>query len=100
VPVSVFEAFGMWFRRTPLGPMRRAWANAEAAGLPVTLIELEAHLMAGGSPERIVEAMIAAQQHGLPDNFKLLQAVELSGKDPLAAVAARYDLRALGLADP
>jgi uncharacterized protein YqfA (UPF0365 family) len=79
--------------------MRRAWARVERAGLPVTLNQLEAHSLAGGNVERVVEAMLAARASGLRDDFPLLSAVDLVGKDPMAAVTHRYDLRAIGLAD-
>ena len=98
LPISLLEAFGMWIRRTP-GPMRRAWAQVERAGLPVTLNELEAHSLACGNVERVVEAMLAARAGGLQDDFPLLTAVDLAGKDPLMAVRHKYDLRAIGLAD-
>jgi uncharacterized protein YqfA (UPF0365 family) len=97
LPISLLEAFGMWIRRTPVGPMRRAWTQVERAGLPVTLNELEAHSLACGNVERVVEAMLAARAGGLQDDFRLLSAVDLAGKDPLMAVRHKYDLRAIGL---
>jgi len=99
LPISLIEALGMWIRRTPVRPMRRAWARVEHAGLPVTLNQLEVHSLAGGNVERVVEAMLAARASGLRDDFPLLSAVDLVGKDPMAAVTHKYDLRAIGLAD-
>ena len=47
---------------------------------------MEAHLLAGGNLDRVVNAMIAAQSANIPLEFDACRAIDLAGRDVLQAV--------------
>lgn len=60
---------------------------ARQADLPdVELQLLECHHLAGGDPERVVEAMLEARKSGQELAFMAAAALDLAGRDPLRAV--------------
>jgi uncharacterized protein YqfA (UPF0365 family) len=54
------------------------------------LTELEAHLLAGGNIERVLQAALEARRRGLPDNLRALTAADLAGEDLRAFLDGRY----------
>ena len=60
--------------------------KATKAGLKVNMNELEAHLLAGGSVDRVVDALIAAQSAQIPLEFEQSRAIDLAGRNVLEAV--------------
>jgi uncharacterized protein YqfA (UPF0365 family) len=82
----------MLVRQVPAFRLRRLLKQAESAGLRVTLLDLEAHYLAGGNPDRVIQAMFAARRRGLPDNWRLLVEADLGGKDLLELVERDYRL--------
>ena len=53
---------------------------------PSTCNELEAHLLAGGSVDRVVDSLIAAQSAQIPLEFEQSRAIDLAGRNVLEAV--------------
>ena len=60
--------------------------KAEKAGLNVSINKLEAHYLAGGNVDKVVNALIAAQRANIPLEFERAAAIDLAGRDVLVAV--------------
>ena len=60
--------------------------KATKAGLVLNLNKLEAHFLAGGNVDRVINALIAAQRAGIPLDFEQACAIDLAGRDVLQAV--------------
>ncbi|MDH4064445.1 MAG: flotillin-like protein FloA, partial [Acidobacteriota bacterium] len=56
------------------------------AGLDIALNDLEAHYLAGGNVVNVVNAMISADKANIVMPFKRAAAIDLAGRDVLAAV--------------
>jgi uncharacterized protein YqfA (UPF0365 family) len=60
--------------------------KATKAGIEISINKLEAHYLAGGNVDRVVNALIAAQRAGIPLGFEQSCAIDLAGRDVLTAV--------------
>jgi len=86
VRISIFSMVGMRFRRINPSKVVLPMIKATKAGLQVNMNELEAHLLAGGSVDRVVDALIAAQSAQIPLEFEQSRAIDLAGRNVLEAV--------------
>ena len=86
VHISIFSMVGMRFRRINPSKVVLPMIKATKAGLQVNMNELEAHLLAGGSVDRVVDALIAAQSAQIPLEFEQSRAIDLAGRNVLEAV--------------
>lgn len=86
VRISIFSLVGMRFRRVNPSRVVLPMIKATKAGLDVNMNELEAHLLAGGSVDRVVDSLIAAQSAQIPLEFEQSRAIDLAGRDVLEAV--------------
>jgi uncharacterized protein YqfA (UPF0365 family) len=86
VKVGFFNLIGMRLRRVVpsliVGPM----IKSHKAGLLLKSDQLEAHLLAGGNIDRVVDALIAAQRAEIDLGFERAAAIDLAGRDVLEAV--------------
>ena len=86
VKISFFDLIGMRLRRVIpsviVGPM----IKSHKAGLKLTSNKLEAHYLAGGNVDRVVDALIAAQRAEIDLTFERAAAIDLAGRDVLEAV--------------
>lgn len=86
VKVRIGQLIGMRIRKvTPVfivAPM----IKATKAGLALNLNKLEAHYLAGGNVDRVINALVAAQRAGIPLDFEKACAIDLAGRDVLQAV--------------
>ena len=60
--------------------------KANKAGLDVQVNQLEAHYLAGGNVDKVVDALIAAHRAQIPLPFERSAAIDLAGRDVLEAV--------------
>ena len=60
--------------------------KATKAGLDLDINELEAHYLAGGNINTLVDALIAAQRANIPLEFERAAAIDLAGRNVLEAV--------------
>jgi uncharacterized protein YqfA (UPF0365 family) len=60
--------------------------KANKAGLSVEVNQLEAHFLAGGNVDKVVDALIAAHRAQIPLPFERSAAIDLAGRDVLEAV--------------
>jgi len=86
VPVNIITLIGMRMRRVPPGKIVMPLIKANKAGLNVQVNQLEAHYLAGGNVDKVVDALIAAHRAQIPLPFERSAAIDLAGRDVLDAV--------------
>ena len=86
VKVGVFDLVGMRLRRVAPGKIIFPLIKATKAGLTVKVNQLEAHYLAGGNVDRVVNALIAAQRAGMDLSFEKASAIDRAGRDVFEAV--------------
>lgn len=86
VRVSIFTLIGMRLRRVSPAKIILPLIKASKAGLDVSVNQLEAHLLAGGNVDRVINALIAAFRADLNLQFVRAAAIDLAGRDVLDAV--------------
>ena len=84
--VGLFTLVGMRLRRVPPGTVVTARISGVKAGLDISVDDLEAHYLAGGNVVNVVNAMISADKANIAMPFKRAAAIDLAGRDVLAAV--------------
>ncbi|HHV60931.1 MAG TPA: flotillin-like protein FloA [Clostridiaceae bacterium] len=86
VRVSVATLVGMRLRRVVPRRIIMPLIKATKAGLDLPINKLEAHYLAGGNVDKVVNALIAAQRADISLNFERAAAIDLAGRDVLEAV--------------
>jgi uncharacterized protein YqfA (UPF0365 family) len=86
VSVNIITLVGMRMRRVPPNKIVLPLIKANKAGLTVSVNQLEAHYLAGGNVDRVVDALIAAHRAEIPLPFERSAAIDLAGRDVLEAV--------------
>lgn len=95
VPVGPITLIGMRLRKVNphkvILPMIGAWK----AGLKLSILDLEAHYLAGGTVDRVVRALISADKAEIELNFQRAAAIDLAGRDVYDAVAMSVNPRVI-----
>ena len=86
VRVSIVTLIGMRLRRVPPSQIILPLIKAEKAGLETGIDKLEAHYLAGGNVDRVVDALVAAHRAQIHLTFERAAAIDLAGRDVLEAV--------------
>ena len=86
VKVGIFDLVGMRLRRVAPGRIVFPLIKSTKAGLTVKVNQLEAHYLAGGDVDKVVNALIAAQRAGMDLSFEKASAIDLAGRDVFEAV--------------
>lgn len=86
VKVSIFNLIGMRLRRVVPSKIVLPLIKATKAGLPIGVNQLEAHHLAGGNVNSVVDALIAAERAGIELPFEKAAAIDLAGRNVLDAV--------------
>lgn len=86
VKVGILTLVGMRLRRVVPSRIVIPMIKASKAGLAVTINKLEAHYLAGGNIDRVIDSLIAAQRANIPLEFERSAAIDLAGRDVLQAV--------------
>ena len=86
VHVGIFTLIGMRMRRVPPSKIVMPLIKANKAGLGVNVNQLEAHYLAGGNVDKLVDALIASQRAEMVLPFERAAAIDLAGRDVLEAV--------------
>jgi uncharacterized protein YqfA (UPF0365 family) len=86
VKVGFFNLIGMRLRRVAPALIVRPMIKSHKAGLQITSDQLEAHYLAGGNVDRVVDALIAAQRAEIDLSFEKAAAIDLAGRDVKEAV--------------
>jgi len=86
VKISFFNLIGMRLRRVVPSSIVGPLIKSHKAGLTFTSDQLEAHYLAGGNVDTVVDALIAAERAEIPLKFERAAAIDLAGRDVLEAV--------------
>ncbi|HCC32562.1 MAG TPA: hypothetical protein DEQ28_01475 [Clostridiales bacterium] len=86
VKVGIITLVGMRLRRVPPFRIIDPLIKATKGGIDVDINLLEAHFLAGGNVDRVVNSLIAAQRANIPLSFARAAAIQLAGRDVLEAV--------------
>ncbi len=84
--VGIGTLIAMRLRRVPPSIIVKSRISSVKAGLSISVDELEAHYLAGGNVERVVNALISADKAELEITFARATAIDLAGRDVLEAV--------------
>lgn len=86
VKIKMGTLIGMRLRRVAPSRIVNPMIKATKAGLNINIDELEAHFLAGGNINTLVDALIAAQRANIPLEFERAAAIDLAGRNVLEAV--------------
>ncbi len=86
VKIKIVTLIGMRLRRVVPSRIVRPMIKATKAGLSLGVDKLEAHYLAGGNVNTLVDALIAAQRADIPLEFERAAAIDLAGRNVLEAV--------------
>jgi uncharacterized protein YqfA (UPF0365 family) len=86
VRISLLQLILMRWRKVPPGVIVTSMIAAHKAGLHLKRDDLEAHYLAGGHVQSVVNALISADKANMDLNFNTATAIDLAGRDVLEAV--------------
>ena len=86
VKISIFTMVGMRLRRVRPARIVLPLIKARKAGLDLGVNQLEAHYLAGGNVDNVVNALIASERAGIELKFEKAAAIDLAGRNVLEAV--------------
>lgn len=86
VKISIFNLIGMRLRRVTPARIVMPLIKARKAGLDLGINQLEAHYLAGGNVDNVVNALIASARAEIELQFEKAAAIDLAGRDVLEAV--------------
>lgn len=86
VRISIFNLIGMKLRRVKPAKIVLPLIKARKAGLNLGVNQLEAHYLAGGNVDNVVNALIASERAGIDLMFEKAAAIDLAGRNVLEAV--------------
>lgn len=84
--VGVIDLIGMKLRRVRPAKIVFPLIKSTKAGLSIKVNELEAHYLAGGNVDGVVNALIAAERAGIDMSFERASAIDLAGRNVFEAV--------------
>ena len=86
VYTSLVQLIFMRFRKVPPSVIVGNLISASKAGQKIKQNDLEAHYLAGGHVDSVVNALISADKANMNLDFKTATAIDLAGRDVLKAV--------------
>ena len=86
VRIGIIDLIGMRLRRVTPSKIVLPLIKATKAGLSLKANQLEAHLLAGGNVDSVVNALVAAERAGISLTFEQASAIDLAGRDVFEAV--------------
>src|SRR5690625_4934954 len=86
VRVGLFTLVGMRLRRVSPHEIIRPQIKATKAGLNLSIDELEAHYLAGGKINDVIDALIASERANIDLSFEKAAAIDLEGRSVFEAV--------------
>lgn len=95
VKVSIFNLVGMRLRRVIPSKIVIPLIKSTKAGMGLNVNQLEAHYLAGGNVDTVVDALIAAHRADIDLQFEKAAAIDLAGRDVLEAVKMSVNPRVI-----
>ncbi|MCF8296893.1 MAG: flotillin-like protein FloA [Saprospiraceae bacterium] len=86
VRISLLQLILMRWRKVPPSVIVNSMITSSKAGLKLTRDELEAHYLAGGRVQSVVNALISADKANIMLDFKTATAIDLAGREVFEAV--------------
>ncbi|MGO1372011.1 MAG: flotillin-like protein FloA [Senegalia sp. (in: firmicutes)] len=86
VKIGLFTLVGMRLRKVIPSRIVRPMIKATKGGIHIDVDKLEAHYLAGGNVNTVVDALIAAQRANIELGFERATAIDLAGRNVLEAV--------------
>ena len=86
VKVSLIQLVLIRWRKIPPSVIVNSLITGTKAGIPNNRNELDAHYLAGGRVQRVVNALISADKANIDLSFKSATAIDLAGRDVFEAV--------------
>jgi len=86
VKIGIMDLIGMRLRRVSPSKIVLPMIKATKAGIGAKVNQLEAHLLAGGDVDNVVNALIAAERAQISLAFEQASAIDLAGRDVFQAV--------------
>lgn len=86
IKIKISTLIGMRLRRVAPSRIVNPLIKATKGGLEININDLEAHFLAGGNINTLVDALIAAQRANIPLTFERAAAIDLAGRNVLEAV--------------
>ncbi|HBZ67532.1 MAG TPA: hypothetical protein DEO70_11910 [Bacteroidales bacterium] len=86
VNISLLQLILMRWRKVPPSVIVNSLIAGTKAGLKLTRNDMEAHYLAGGHVQSVVNALISAEKANMTLDFKTASAIDLAGRDVLLAV--------------
>ena len=86
VKVTLLSLVGMRLRRVAPTRIILPFIKAQKGGVDTTIDKLEAHFLAGGNVDNVVDALIAATRADIGITFERAAAIDLAGRNVLEAV--------------
>jgi len=86
VRVTFFDLLGMTLRKINPTAVVNARIQAARAGLNISQMEMESHILAGGKLYNVINSMIAANKAGIELTWQNATAIDLAGRDIFDAI--------------
>lgn len=86
VKISLLQLIFIRWRKVPPKVIVQNMIASTKAGLKLNRNDLEAHYLAGGNVQRVVNALISADKANMGLDFKTATAIDLAGRDVFEAV--------------
>ncbi len=86
VRISLIQLILMRWRKIPPSVITQSMIASWKAGIKLERDDLEAHYLAGGRLQPVVNALISADKANMDLNFKTATAIDLAGRDVFQAV--------------
>lgn len=86
VRIGIFNLVGMRLRRVSPARIVLPMIKATKAGIGLKVNQLEAHYLAGGNVDNVVNALIAAERAHIQLSFEKASAIDLAGRNVFEAV--------------
>ncbi len=86
VKINIGTLIGMRFRRVTPHHIIQPLIKATKAGLDLSADQLEAHYLAGGNVDDVIDALIASQRADIELEFEKAAAIDLAGRNVFEAV--------------
>lgn len=86
VRISILNLIGMRLRRVVPSRIVIPLIKSTKAGIELNVNQLEAHYLAGGNVDKVVDALIASHRADINLSFEQAAAIDLAGRDVLEAV--------------
>src|SRR5699024_2371076 len=86
VKINIGTLIGMRFRRVTPHHIIQPLIKATKAGLDLSADQLEAHYLAGGNVDDVIDALIASQRADIDLEFEKAAAIDLAGRNVFEAV--------------